>query len=223
MHIDLDQLPIPDWDLNCPVCKYPLKGLPSHRCPECGLQLDMEKLVQTWTRLRPPFFTGRELPVPDFGLRCQHCDQPLAGAWTHSCPTCGTFFDVAAWAPRSMWFNLDVDWSGNLPLAPLATTLRDEAVPHVVESNDAFSSLYGTHHPGGVRIRVRAEYFFDTLWLIARERARLHALAVKRANRTRCATCGVSCPPNFELCWKCGCSMMTDESLSTPAPWASRA
>lgn len=223
MYIDLHQLPIPDWDVECPVCKYPLKGLPSHRCPECGLQLDMEKIVQTWTRLRPPFFTGRELPVPDFGLHCRHCDAALTGAPTHRCPQCSLPFDLPALAPRDAWFKLDVDWSGNLPLAPLAATLLDEAVPHVLESNDAFSSVYGTSHPGSARIRVRAEYFFDTLWLIARERARLRALIQKGVSRARCKACGASNPPNFELCWKCGCSMIEQQSLPAPAPWARQA
>ena len=45
MPVDLNQLPIPDWGLRCPTCSYLLKGLPSHRCPECGTQLPMAGLV----------------------------------------------------------------------------------------------------------------------------------------------------------------------------------
>ncbi len=34
------------------------------------------------------------LPVPDWGLRCPHCDAPLAGAKEHRCPSCGKAFSV---------------------------------------------------------------------------------------------------------------------------------
>ena len=69
MDIDLNTLPIPDWGLICPKCRYPLVGLPAHRCPECGTEFDMADVVQTWHRLRDPRFTGHELPLPDFGLQ----------------------------------------------------------------------------------------------------------------------------------------------------------
>ncbi|RMF77629.1 MAG: hypothetical protein D6744_11140, partial [Planctomycetota bacterium] len=67
MELDVWQLPIPDWGLTCPRCRYPLRGLPSHRCPECGTDLDMEKLVEPWSRIREPRFDGTQLPIPNFG------------------------------------------------------------------------------------------------------------------------------------------------------------
>ncbi len=35
--LDLHALPVPDLELRCRGCGYPLAHLPSHRCPECGL------------------------------------------------------------------------------------------------------------------------------------------------------------------------------------------
>ena len=34
------------------------------------------------------------LPVPDWGLRCPHCDTPLAGMQQHRCSHCGQTFNV---------------------------------------------------------------------------------------------------------------------------------
>jgi hypothetical protein len=117
MDVDLTQLPIPDWGLTCPECFYPLKGLPSHRCPECGTTLDMPSLVHTWTRLRAPRFTGEELPLPDFGLHCKRCDAPLVGATEHRCGACDTPFDIYAGYPTQPWFVLDKQLCGDLPVA----------------------------------------------------------------------------------------------------------
>jgi hypothetical protein len=36
-----------------------------------------------------------QLPVPDWGLRCQTCGYLLAGLPSHRCPECGTPFDVS--------------------------------------------------------------------------------------------------------------------------------
>ena len=71
--VDLGRLPIPDWDLTCPNCRYALKFLPQHRCPECGTVFEMEEVVTTWARVREPGYCGDELPVPDFGLSCERC------------------------------------------------------------------------------------------------------------------------------------------------------
>src|SRR5262245_57025867 len=42
---DSDALPIPDLGLHCHQCGYPLAGLTSHCCPECGWQFKMDDLV----------------------------------------------------------------------------------------------------------------------------------------------------------------------------------
>jgi predicted amidophosphoribosyltransferase len=35
-----------------------------------------------------------QLPIPDWGLRCPHCDAPLAGMTEHVCSQCGQAFNV---------------------------------------------------------------------------------------------------------------------------------
>ncbi len=42
MSFDPNSLPVPDLGIKCLTCGYPLAGLPSHRCPECGVEFAME-------------------------------------------------------------------------------------------------------------------------------------------------------------------------------------
>jgi hypothetical protein len=64
MPFDPNVLPIPDLGLCCPRCRYVLAGLPQHRCPECGLEFEMEDLL-------PPgdfpvvIYNGREVAMSD--------------------------------------------------------------------------------------------------------------------------------------------------------------
>ena len=124
MDIDLNALPIPDWGIECPTCHYPLVGLPSHRCPECGTEFDMAEVVKPWHRLREPRFTGHERPLPDFGLLCQACRHPLAGAERYECPDCGVPFDVEVMRPRRTWFIVDQSLCGDVSLAGLEPLRR---------------------------------------------------------------------------------------------------
>ncbi len=45
MSFDLYKLPMPDLGLRCISCGYPLAALPSHRCPECGTDVDFEAYI----------------------------------------------------------------------------------------------------------------------------------------------------------------------------------
>lgn len=207
MEVDLHQLPIPDWDLRCPGCAYPLRGLPSHRCPECGTQFNVPTLVRTWTRLRNPRFTGRELPLPDFGLACPACAAALAAARQFACPQCGMPFDPDALRPRSNWFILDSEICGKLPMPGIVALLAHELVPYAEVGEDALRQVFGTHGITVTRLRVPSEFYFDVLWLL--QQARSDVARVRQAEDTgknppwRCQQCGERNPGHFAVCWNC--------------------
>ena len=205
MDVDLQQLPIPDWGLLCPSCRYPLKGLPRHRCPECGLQFDINELIRSWTRLREPRFTGQELPVPDFGLTCGTCGEPLTGAESCACPHCHAGFDLAAQQPPTPWFVLDRDLCGDVPIPTLQVLLAAEDLPHVPVKEKTLSEIYMGQSMTITRLRVPTEFFFETLWLIRHAQVEMEAArTLGRAQRWPCGQCGEENPGNFELCWNCG-------------------
>lgn len=203
MEIDLNVLPIPDWGLRCLRCRYPLIGLPSHRCPECGTEFEMADVVKPWHRLRDPSFTGHELPLPDFGLLCQRCRQPLAGAPTRQCPSCGAGFDPEALRPHHKWFLVDQITCGDVALAGLEALLGAEHVPHIHARGKLLAEIYGVKQIIGSPLLVPREFFFDVLWLI-----RQAALDMQRIRRQpeadwTCPKCGESVPGHFDVCWKC--------------------
>lgn len=202
--VDLNQLPIPDWDLHCPECNYPLRGLPSHRCPECGCELDIAALIGTWTRLRPPRFTGQELPLPDFGLTCAACGGALAGATAHACPHCAQPFDPADRLPRREWFIVDEGLCAPLMVAVVQVLLAEERVPYVLAKEKTLTEIYGGHRMTFTRLRVPREFFFEVLWLV--QRARNDVAQTRAAGDLpdwTCPRCGEENPGHFELCWSC--------------------
>ncbi len=202
--IDLQQLPIPDWGLVCPRCSYPLKGLPSHRCPECGLRVKIPDLVRTWTRLRAPLFTGNELPVPDFGLACEGCRQPLAGARDFKCPHCDRPFDLTALRPPEEWFILDSRLCGDLPVAGVQPLLAAEAVPYVQVDEKTATEIYFGPPVLTNRLRVPTEFYFDIIWLLRRSRQEVEAARAGGGNdHWLCRKCGEENPANFDVCWSC--------------------
>lgn len=204
MDIDLAQLPIPDWGLTCPDCHYQLRGLPSHRCPECGRPIAIEELIGPWTRLRDPRFTGHESPLPDFGLRCPSCQQPLAGARDFACPHCAAAFNPEAWRPAKTWFILDADLCGTLPIAGVQAMLAAESVPYFPMMEMTLSEIYGGQSIMVTRLRVPSEFYFEVRWLL--ERARQEMQAVRAAGEQaqwRCPHCGQGNPAHFDVCWNC--------------------
>ncbi|MBX3395538.1 MAG: hypothetical protein KF841_09230 [Phycisphaerae bacterium] len=62
MEFDPAALPIPDLGLNCIGCGYSLKGLPSHRCPECGREIDLEQHIPRGD-FPAVILDGREVPL----------------------------------------------------------------------------------------------------------------------------------------------------------------
>jgi hypothetical protein len=202
--IDLQQLPIPDWGLVCPFCGYQLQGLPRHRCPECGRDFDIRSLIGSWTRLRDPRFTGRELPVPDYGLSCRQCQAPLASAERFECPQCGAPFDLPALRPAKMWFALDRTLCGELPIPGVQALLAAEDVPHAPFFGMTLNELYLGQGSFASQLQVPSEFFFDVLWLI--RRAQLEVEAARTAGPGtdwRCGRCGAKNPRHCEICWQC--------------------
>lgn len=203
MEIDINQLPIPHWNIRCPKCGYPLAGLPSHRCPECGTVFEMSDLVETWTRLRHPRFTGRELPVPDFGLRCPGCDTPTAGWTTHTCPACSRRCALEDWLPDAEWFVVDEALAGDVPLTVLEAALAMEYVPYVHQKDKLAREIVMGPRSHGMPLRVPREFFFDVCWLIQRARREMERAQQGDAPPWRCSNCGEQVPAHFDLCWNC--------------------
>lgn len=195
--VDIHQLPIPEWSLHCPRCGYALNGLPAHVCPECGLALEMERIVQTSTRLRAPRYNGAERPLPDFGFRCLACDAALAGAADDTCPRCSAPFDLRRLRPAGEWFSVSTLRGG--PFTPAtALLLRSEQIPFEMQPGRTLADLYGGARDVGPQVLAPSEFFLEICAVLARLRA--DGSAVPWA----CGACGEESPAHFELCWNCG-------------------
>ncbi|MFO0837716.1 MAG: hypothetical protein U1D55_04255 [Phycisphaerae bacterium] len=202
MWIDTRALPTPDWDLLCPFCNYSLRGLPAHRCPECGHDFDPATLIQSWTRVRPPRFTGDERPLPDFGLACAQCRAPLAGAAADSC-VCGQAFALRRWQPRGAWFLIDADFAKPLGLSAAEIVLSSEQVPYIPLNNRSLPEIVMGTSPLGARLLVPSEFYWDARYhLSAAARRAIEARSQARAE-WRCPACGEDNPGHFEICWNC--------------------
>lgn len=198
------QLPIPEWlGLACPKCEYPLRGLPEHRCPECGWPFDIDDLITAATPLHPPRITPAARPVPDLGLTCEECGYPLRGLPDDRCPECGEPFDLADRIPPGEW--VDVPAGGTEAEAQLVfDALRAEGIPCVYESlSDTLTTLYGLRR--GTALRVPHEYYLDVLRVV-------HGQGADGSPGWICGACGEEVPGNFEVCWKCQSPRKTDES-----------
>ncbi|MBI5864783.1 MAG: hypothetical protein HZB38_09790 [Planctomycetes bacterium] len=200
---DPQQLPIPDWGLTCPKCRYLLRGLPEHRCPECGAPLDMDELVRSWIRVRPPRFNGQERPLPNFGLRCRGCAHPLAGATTNACPKCGRGFSLDELRPRRGWFQIDSAAVRPLDMTTLAVVLEQQRVPFIPTGSMAAADLFLGTRAIGANLLVATEFYFELLWIVEDCRKRLEAIRSSVRGEWLCPTCGETNPGHFELCWNC--------------------
>ena len=205
MDIDLWHLPIPDWELSCPGCRYALCGLPSHRCPECGLELDMPALVKTWTRLREPRWTGRELPIPDYGLTCSGCDDDLEGWESFACRGCGRVVSLEKFRPTATWFAIEPAMTGALLLPLIEGLLADQLIPFLTRDDKSLADIFFGGRTIGTKVLVASEFYFEFRCLMRREQRRVEAgRKIIGSERWRCPKCGSRVPGNFEVCWKCG-------------------
>ncbi|MEW6251385.1 MAG: hypothetical protein AB1716_12115 [Planctomycetota bacterium] len=205
MDFDLDQLPIPDWGLHCPKCRYPLRGLPRHRCPECGTAFEMRDMVPPSTRVRAPRIVGLPLPIPDWGLVCLECRYPLRGLPTHRCPECGTRFDLETLRAAGEWFTLDAGMCPDLPFTHVLGLLQSEYVPHIPQPGRSVGQVYGLQPQDMpiTRVKVATEFYYEVLWLIRGLREQLAASRAAARKTWRCAHCGEKNPGSFEVCWSC--------------------
>ena len=182
----------------CPRCNYPLRHLPSHLCPECGLALDMSRIVGSWTRLREPRFTGKERPLPDFGLSCASCHAPLAGAMGATCPSCPSPLRLDARVPRRVWFNTAKVWPTAVPLPVAEGVLLAHYVPHMIDGEGA------TFGSAARWLMVHRDFFFDFLWLMRHEaRPRSAPDDLDASAEWTCARCSSANPNHFDVCWSC--------------------
>lgn len=199
---DINRLPIPDWGITCPSCSYPLRGLPEHRCAECGLRFDMADVVKSWHALRSPRYTGRESPLPDYAFSCGSCDEPLVGAVDQLCPACGKAFDTQSAVPARDWFPISLITKGAVDPAALAGELEHEGIPYQWQTGELTpQSLYLGSRPESRELLVRRDFYFDARAFFANF-LRRHA-ALRESSEWECANCAESNPPTFETCWKC--------------------
>ena len=198
MEIDLYQLPIPDWGLVCPTCSYLLNGLPSHRCPECGTEFDIQDIIPTWARLRDPHLTGLELPFPDLGLLCAQCAEPLAGARRRACPRCREPFDPAAMRPSNEWFVVEPWMRQGVPVEIVGLILEGAHVPYSArERHNAFVNVPPV-------LSVTSEFYYEFLHLMRQQGQREGRKADEaEAAPWTCPTCGEENVGHFEVCWSC--------------------
>ncbi len=203
MSIDINRLPIPDWGLVCPRCNYPLRGLPEHRCPECGHAFRMEDVVKPWHRLRPPRFTGEELPLPDFDLHCRRCDQPLAGAVSRACPHCAAPFAPGDFLPPRAWFVIDQALAHDLALAGVESMLAAENVPFTRATGKALAEIYGTAPIVGSSLLAPTDFYFEVRWLLQRAREAIEQRRRQPQADWTCPACGEAVPGHFDVCWNC--------------------
>lgn len=201
--IDIFQLPIPDWGLECPRCRYTLFALSTHRCPECGLTLDMREIVKPWTALRPPRFDGSERPLPDFGFDCESCRVSLAGATADACPACATRFDLAGIVPSKTWFPITATAAHPITLPHLQAIFVAEQLPHVpIDQRTMHEHVLGQRSIG-TDLLVPREYWFEVRWLIAAAICEINAVRASSTADWQCSGCGEKVPANFDICWNC--------------------
>jgi hypothetical protein len=164
----------------------------------------MADVVRPWHRLRSPTFTGRERPLPDFGLECARCDASLAGAEGTACVKCFAPFDLERLKPAGEWFTVDRELRRSIPVDLIVALLTEQYVPYRIEENQTYRAIYGLSATDPVRLRVMSAFFFDFLRLV-RVREQEHLSDVERSSpgRWACPECGESNPGHFDICWSC--------------------
>jgi hypothetical protein len=193
------RLPISDWlGVLCPQCDYPLRGLPEHRCPECGLRFEIDDLITPATPLRPPEIAPDTRPVPDLGFACPKCESPLYGSAGNQCRNCGESFDLRDRIPTEPWIEIAPGQSSTV-MRLLFLRLRAAGIPCAwPETDSPIESLFGPRslaYSGG-SLRVRHDYYLDALHV-------LRSGPDPDVEPWICPKCHETVPGNFEICWSC--------------------
>ena len=159
----------------------------------------MGELVQPWTRLREPQFTGRELPLPDFALMCGACEAPLAGVTELRCPGCREPFDPHDGVPTDKWYKIPPDLLG-LPPQTVEIILAEEFIPYVRREQRDLSRILGFDALVDVRLEIPGEFYFDLLAALRR-----HELTTPDPADPdwTCPNCHEPNPATFTTCWNC--------------------
>jgi predicted amidophosphoribosyltransferase len=213
--------PIPDLGLTCPSCEYSLTGLEESRCPECGEPFELADMLADLRDVEPPpspdeqtastdppdhqiarrepTFTGRERPLPDFGLACGKCGADLTGSMGNACLKCGEPFELDELDTLDEW--VDVFAFVRPEVVPAARSiLYASQVPYLAPT----SPLEGLHMGMVVypKLMVPREFFYDALHVLASGRPMAPATG-DDAQNWACPTCGEVVPGHFEVCWNC--------------------
>jgi len=211
------QRPVPDLGLACEQCGYLLRGLPGNRCPECGTEFSIHEMIEGLSppdagylpgvadlpdhhlKRREPTFTGRERPLPDFGLCCRGCEWPLAGATGNTCPHCFMIFDPSEVIPPGDWINISKFIPRSIR-SMAAGVLYQDGVPYLVDNAD-LTWIYGGNVPfiPGT-LRVPREFFFDALHALS---AAAEQTSADAGEDWTCPACRESVPGDFDICWSC--------------------
>jgi rRNA maturation endonuclease Nob1 len=214
--------PIPDFGLRCPTCAYLITGLMEERCPECGSPFSVLDLLEeqfdpdvddgppvaepndAHVRKRAPVFTGRERPLPPWGLECAACGRELVGAPADRCPHCGEPFEVERLAGRDEWVEFDRCLPRGMTSPSARIVLYEAQVPYVVVGATRAAAV-GVGASASVfnRLLVPREFFFDALHCVATSGTPSIA---QRPTEWSCSVCDERVPANFDICWNCGAS-----------------
>jgi predicted amidophosphoribosyltransferase len=210
--------PIPDLGLLCPNCDYSLTGLPGSRCPECGVLFSLRAMLEDISmaggvdllhiddpvdhhlKRREPTFTGLERPMPNFGLACARCDEPLAGATGNCCPHCGEVFELTDYTGTNDWVAVGVYVPREI-LSSCRSILYAADVPYLLDRARLSSMYTGIIASTLSALRVPREFFFDALYAM-REAIRPPETCARLP--WTCPACEEDVPAGFEICWNCG-------------------
>lgn len=217
-HLLASHRPIPDVGLTCPNCDYSLTGLTGSRCPECGVRFSVREMLEDQSsfgafdvtlgdpddhhlKKREPTFTGHERPLPDFGLYCGNCDDPLAGAAADACPGCGKPFDLVDYTGNRGWVAIG-RFVPREAMTNARTVLYGAQIPYLID-NARLNAVYSGRASFlfGAALRVPREFFFDALYTLMQS---CEPPGDYAGSPWTCPACDEDVPAGFEVCWNCG-------------------
>jgi hypothetical protein len=160
-----------------------------------------------------PFFTGNELPLPDFGFVCRECNYELRGLPSRRCPECGSEFDPQAMLGDEL--NLQVtSVRTEEELRGVEEVLNVRRIPYTVAKGNSLQDMFGLAVGAKAgRIMVPRDYYFDALWWLRHglagpstttdEAGEDSAEPAGPAADWTCPSCGEVVPGDYEMCWSC--------------------
>jgi len=181
--------------------------------PEAGATAEERALVAPPGR---PFFTGRELPIPDFGWHCTDCGYELRALSRHLCPECGTPFDPEALLGNEPSVSL-CPVSSEVERAVVKSVLDARRIPHRFEATDTLGDTLKMRLPSETKlglVKVPREFYFDAVFWLRRateaepSAATCAGCASSESDEEEgpdwtCPNCEESVPAGFDMCWNC--------------------